>query len=369
MRSALPRSYTTLVPELVDEAQHVVPYAFDTDTNYPLWESVVHLVARVANRAIIGVPGCRDEAFLALQVAVAEQAIPVAQVLRWFPVVCRPFVWSVFSALAGSRESCLAKLMPYVQQRVVDSGKEDPATVLDLLLKHAPESELSDLRTLALRVTHLNMAAIHTSSIFLTHSLFEIARLPAPQLALLRQEMDDAVAAEGGICSKAALSNFHLLDSLLKEVGRYHMQVSVGSSRMVMQPITLSDGTLLPAGCAVSLAHEPIHFDTKTYPDPYTFKPFRFAHLRTADGDTTSNVKHTFTHLANEYIVFGTGPRACPGRFFASLTIKILVYEILREFDLAFPDGASTQPQPFAFNGFILPNQKATLRFVKRDMK
>lgn len=51
---------------------------------------MVHLVARISNRAVIGLPGCRNEAFLRHQVRVAEQAFPVSQLLNWFPAFIQP---------------------------------------------------------------------------------------------------------------------------------------------------------------------------------------------------------------------------------------------------------------------------------------
>jgi hypothetical protein len=41
-------------------------------------------------------------------------------------------------------------------------------------------------------------------------------------MAEIRSEIQAAIASEGGVCNKAAVGKFHLLDSLLKEVGRYH---------------------------------------------------------------------------------------------------------------------------------------------------
>lgn len=51
---------------------------------------MVHLVARVSNRAMIGAPGCRDKIFLRRQVSLAEQVIPMSQFLNWFPQFMKP---------------------------------------------------------------------------------------------------------------------------------------------------------------------------------------------------------------------------------------------------------------------------------------
>lgn len=93
---------------------------------------------------------------------------------------------------------------------------------------------------LAVRVVHLNIASIHTTfvifylltqivaesplnrGIFLTHSLFELASLSPEQIQEIRSEVEAAIEAEGGVCNKAAVGKFYMLDSLLKEIGRFH---------------------------------------------------------------------------------------------------------------------------------------------------
>jgi hypothetical protein len=62
----------------------------------------------------------------------------------------------------------------------------------------------------------------HGSGIFTTHALFELARMPANQVEEIRAEIVAAIDSEGGVTNKAAVGKFYLLDSLLKEIGRFH---------------------------------------------------------------------------------------------------------------------------------------------------
>ncbi|KAJ7741615.1 cytochrome P450, partial [Mycena olivaceomarginata] len=178
------------------------------------------------------------------------------------------------------------------------------------------------------------------SSISTTHALFELARLPPAQPALTRAEIEQAIGSEGGVCNKVAVGKFFLLDSLLKEVGKYHSLFAVGSSRVILHETILANGAVIPRGSVVSLAPKPLHLIPKVYPDPMTFDPFRFAKLRhegKLDGaklDPASDVRNTFTSLSNDYSVFGVGMHACPGLFFASLKIKIILAEILVNYDV-----------------------------------
>ncbi|KAJ6528398.1 cytochrome P450 [Mycena sp. CBHHK59/15] len=374
LKTDLTRALQSLVPEILEETQLAIPEHLKmTDSTHsvtvPALETLVHLVARVSNRAMIGAPGCRNEKFLKRQVSVAEQTIAMAQVLNWFPHFAHRAVWKLFSVLAGSKDEAVRLLSPYLQSRIeyAQQIKDNPSTITDLLLRYAPEEDINDVQRLAVRVVFLNMASIHTTSIFTTHALFELARMPPAHIEQIRVEITGAIDSEGGVCNKAAVGKFHMLDSLLKEVGRFHSLFAVGSSRLTLREAVIADGVVIPEGSVVSLAPRPLHFNPQVYPDPHTFDPFRFSKLRTGDS-FIPDVQRSFTNLSNDYIVFGVGKHACPGRFFAALKIKLILAEILLNYDVAFPVGASKTPKPFAFNNFTVPNRTAKLVFTIRKM-
>ncbi|KAJ7658499.1 cytochrome P450 [Mycena rosella] len=370
IRSDLTKALRSLVPEMLEETQMAIPEylkitASATSVVIPLFPTMVHLVARVGNRAMIGAPGCRNEKFLKKQVSVAEEVIPMSQVLNWFPGFLRPAVWKLFCVTVGAKDDAVKLVTPYVQSRIEYAQQDNPSTITDLLLRYAPEEDLLDVPKLAVRVVHLNMAAIHTSGIFTTHALFELARMPPAQVEEIRAEILAAIDSEGGVCNKAAVGKFYKLDSLLKEIGRFHSLFAVGSSRVTLREAVIADGTVLPQGSVVAFAPKPLHHNSQVYRDPYTFDPFRFAKLRTGD-NAARDVQQSFTNLSNDYIVFGLGKHGCPGRFFAALMIKVIVSELLLSYELAFPEGASQMPKPFAFNIFTVPNPSAKLVFTRR---
>ncbi|KAJ6625979.1 cytochrome P450 [Mycena sp. CBHHK59/15] len=370
IRSDLTKALRSLVPEMLEEAQLAIPEHIKiagsaASCTIPVFETMVHLVARVSNRAMIGAPGCRNEKFLKHQVRVAEEVIPMSQVLNWFPGLLRPAVWKLFSVLAGSKDQAVKLVTPYVQARIEYAQQDNPSTITDLLLRYAPEEDLKDVPKLAVRVVHLNMAAIHTSGIFTTHALLELAKMPADQVDAIRAEILAAIASEGGVCNKDAVGKFYMLDSLLKEIGRFHSLFAVGSSRLTLREAVIADGTVLPPGSVVAFAPKPLHHNPEVYADPYTFDPFRFSKLRTGS-NTLRDIQQAFTNLSNDYIVFGLGKHGCPGRFFAALKVKTILSEILLNYDVSFPEGASRTPKPFAFNIFTVPSPTAKLVFTKR---
>lgn len=49
--------------------------------------------------------------------------------------------------------------------------------------------------------------------------------------------------------------------------------------------------------------------------------------------------KHQFVSLDGFNMNFGAGRYACPGRFFASMELKLLLAKLLLQFDFEFPPG------------------------------
>jgi cytochrome P450 len=102
------------------------------------------------------------------------------------------------------------------------------------------------------------------------------------------------------------------LDSTLREVGRFYALSCVSLGRRLIKPVSLADGTVLPSGYNIVVPLAPIHFDASVYPEPEKFDCFRFSKLRDTE---ESVVKHGFTTIEKNFLPFGLGRHACPGRF------------------------------------------------------
>ena len=103
---------------------------------------------------------------------------------------------------------------------------------------------------------------------------------------------------------------------------------------------------LLPHGtavgfCAPYIPNSKVPANTlinnPSQPSLEIFAPWRFSNLRSLPGEGT---KHQFVSANADNTVFGVGPHACPGRFFASNEIKIVLAEFIKSYDLALgPNG------------------------------
>ncbi len=90
--------------------------------------------------------------------------------------------------------------------------------------------------------------------------------------------------------------------------------------RKVVDPngFKFSNGITLPYGSFVSAISDAMHHDPVFYPNPHTFDGYRFyelgrGHLNGGD-EAEYNVRHAFTSLSANWLLWGLGRHACPGR-------------------------------------------------------
>lgn len=127
--------------------------------------------------------------------------------------------------------------------------------------------------------------------------------------------------------------------------------VAVSFNRIALSPLTLSSGIEIPAGTHFSVASRNILFDPEVTPDPDTFDGLRYYKLRKNATDTH---KYDFASVDGTNMNFGAGRYACPGRFFASMELKLLLAQLILNFDFRFPLGTSRRPL-LVLDGFVAP--------------
>jgi cytochrome P450 len=84
-------------------------------------------------------------------------------------------------------------------------------------------------------------------------------------------------------------------------------RVTVSLTRIALKDFTFHDGTVVPKGSLVSAASITRHLNDDIYPNAHQFDGFRFAKIREAEGQGTTN---QFVATSNDYIAFGHGKHA-----------------------------------------------------------
>lgn len=172
----------------------------------------------------------------------------------------------------------------------------------------------------------------------------------------------------------------------------------VSFHRIVKEPLTLSDGLLLPPGTHICFPSGPLSKDPAFIENPQVFDGFRWCqdlsernalnpaangtnHVSKDDGlEKEANEKRSnrnmvrststsFVSLSPANMHFGFGRQACPGRFFAANTIKAIMSRIIMEYDLKFEDSqVGCRPRNIVVGEHIFPNTKSAVLFRKREI-
>ncbi|KAH9915638.1 cytochrome P450 [Amylocystis lapponica] len=369
VRSQLTRSLDRIYPQLYEEAVSAItdelPLKGDGWITVKLMDVATQVVSRTSNRAFVGLPVCRDPDYCALTKEFAKSVIMCASVVNLFPAILQPIVGRFTSILGPSTVRGAKYLGPVIQERhrmrqeFGEDWTNKPDDFLQLLMDAAPPEE-NTITTLTARVLTMNFAAIHTTSTAFTQALYRIASNPSEYLPPLREEIETVVSQEGW--AKSSVGKMRKLDSFLKETLRMAPLAAVLTTRRTRKDHTFSDGTHIPAGTYVSTPVLGIHRDDEIYPNADQFDPWRFSNMRAEDGEGT---KHQFVSTTVDYIPFGHGRHACPGRFFAAMELKTMIAHIITMYDVKM-ENEGVFPPSMSFATAIIPDMKAKVMFRKR---
>lgn len=154
-------------------------------------------------------------------------------------------------------------------------------------------------------------------------------------------------------------------------------------TRKCQVDIKLSNGIVLPKGTFIGVAAQANALDPQCFDKPDEFDGFRFEKLRSLPGNDSKFQVRALQSLRlvhprdvlvltalNQFVTtnnadqlhWGVGTHACPGRFFASYEIKMLLSEILLNYDLKLPSGME-RPPDIGRDIRIVPNPFAEVLF------
>ncbi|KAH7048238.1 putative cytochrome P450 [Macrophomina phaseolina] len=362
-------------PELVEE----VIYAFDKEIGRPsTWKNVVaakisgDVIHRVTNRVLVGPTLCRDETFLQTSQRFTSTLLPAAV---WTNFMTFGPLRRTFSKLTtffhkSQLEASIKLLTPVIEQRMNQRRAGKPADLSDSIEWFIEIAEnMNDPRELTVRrlaenVLHLLFAANSAPGALVTQMVYEVLMNPQ-YLKLLREEIDSSIQAHGSWTADA-LANMIVLDGFVRETLRMYPPGSIACSRTVTtDSYTLHDGTKLPKGSQFAFPVLAIQMDAANYKDASTFDPYRFVD-RDVNGKSRSNTLLSTTVTA-EYLPFGYGKHACPGRFFGILEAKLVFAKLVQDYDFEWAEPVSARPPNISIEGMVPPNQTQVIKIKAKS--
>ncbi|KAK0447130.1 cytochrome P450 [Armillaria borealis] len=361
VRGALTRNIATCFADVQDEIKVAfrdnIPMTEDW-VEIPAYETILQIVCRASNRMFVGLPLCRNREYIKLNINYTIEIFTFARIINLLPTVLK---MQVILTQYSKAEKFLGETIRERMHQQDIYGKDWPGKPNDLVswlldIIYGDDTKRS-VKDHCSRVLALNTAAIHTTSMTFTTALYALASHPE-YAETLREEVEPIINEEG--CTKAAMGKMNQLDSFLKEAQRVYGNMGVfGMHRTTRKDFVFSDGMVVPAGVQIVVASLSTHTDEENYEDPLEFKPWRFSEKRKQEGE---GIRHHMATPSLDFVFFGHGRPACPGRFFAVNELKALMSHVLLNFDVKI----DKFPTPVWFSDNQMPNQSSKVLFRKR---
>lgn len=279
----------TITP-LFEETRHAV------DKNIGLckeWKLIkVHhqslqLVARLTGRIFVGAELSRNKDWTKASIQTTEDTFAAAFILWYFhwlirPLIawCLPQIWNV-----QRHNRRMAQLIsPFIRERLSAMSKPDSRPSFDMLQYFLENFSNKNPVYQGKLHSAVNVAAIHTTSMNVTHLLFDLAAYPE-YIAPLRDEIETALLENNSVVDRNFLNKLRKLDSFMRESQRISPPQIVSMGRKVQADTVLSDGVTLPEGCLVACDAWSATRDPEVWDEPEKFDGFRFERLRTMPGN------------------------------------------------------------------------------------
>ncbi|SMQ45742.1 unnamed protein product [Zymoseptoria tritici ST99CH_3D7] len=384
----LPLMTADVYEELVLAMERVWAPKQDEWTTVKVLESTMKIVGQAANRMLCGPELCRNPVWLEATRRHAITAFATGFMLRPFPGWTHPITGRI-AAIPHllSLRKCKRMCTPIIEERLRNTldptttkTSEAPFDLLQWIVEDTiqcaqAESKTIDMDMIVRQLLILIVAAIHTTTIMTTHTLLDLYSHPDANTYVegLREECERVFAESGGKWTKVAVDKLIRVDSTIRESMRLYPFVDLSLRRTILPPagVTLSDGTHIPQGVTLGFTGPFIHRDPTFYPEnPEDWDGFRFSRPRErgikADLETILEQKNTaMTAVQVDFLTFGLGRHACPGRFFASQEMKLMLAHIVMNYDVRVAGGK--RPPTANIAGNYLPDESAKLEIKLRE--
>ncbi|GIK07513.1 hypothetical protein Aspvir_003179 [Aspergillus viridinutans] len=340
-------------------------------TPVPLYSSILGIVCLLSSRVFVGLPLSRDEEWTRTTMQYSLDAGHEAHSLSPYPSLLRPLVAPfILKRLSQHRAVARRMLQPVLDKITAGHRGNSAATgqsvetggdLMRYIMGHYKGK--ATLELLARDQLSATFVAMHTTTICITQTLFDLAARPE-YLAPLREELAQVLATDGahdGRLHKASMVKLRKMDSFVRESQRMNPPGLVSMLRRVTsrEGLHLSTGHVIPYGSVVGIS---AHEVTRSYPDGDKFDGFRFCKLREQPGQATL---HQLVATGPDHLAFGHGTHGCPGRFFAASEIKVILAYLLQNYDIRLEDGA-TRPENLHVGCTVTPSSDAKVLFRKR---
>ncbi|KAG2223854.1 hypothetical protein INT45_012727, partial [Circinella minor] len=321
---------------------------------------VQRMVARASASVFVGEELCKDsdliDIFQNLTTDIGSLLRPKIPIMMFFPRLMglQMRILGKFSPeVQKYRQNMIKGMSPEIQRRLDganDPNFERPDDILQDILEDNPAEPGTSVAEHCVNwMFSLIFASVHTTSENATVVIYRLLEHPKLMEELL-EEQNEVLRRHGVEAGKGSeafsfniIKEFVKLDSVCREALRLKNQYfELPHTNISGKNVVLSNGVVIPPDQDVYINYWYNHRDSSykgaTADVELTeFKPYRFV-----------DTGRPSTKVSDDFLLFGEGKHACPGRWFAIQEIKTIISLLLRDYSLRpaekikFPDSIMT---------------------------
>jgi cytochrome P450 len=299
------------------------------------WDTLTVLISSISCPCFAGSKVGYNKELNVRMASFTQKVIRAGAVVTLLPEWASNFIVSRFLSVEKEMDLIMKLLVPELEKiRDGVEGADDEVTFTSMALTLPTEDgSQRSVKNAAYFFNAIALASIHTTSHFTSFALHELSCRPElvkdlrDELATLTERTPETV------------SKLPLMDSFFRESLRHNGDF-LGLRHLALNDTTISSGHVIPKGSLVVCAVDQMHRDERYVPDYQvtgnarpTLPLDQFDAYRFYGKDVTS------TTLGVEYLAFGLGAHACPGRFFAANEIKYVISEMISRFNIRTKSG------------------------------
>jgi cytochrome P450 len=230
------------------------------------------------------------------------------------------------------------EMIGHARERMRNAPGEPPRNLLEamLALRDEPNSGFSDDDVYA-NILTLLLAGEDTTAYSLAWAMYILAGDPGLQSRLHRAALE-ALGEARVPMTFADTTKLGLFEGVALEAMRMRPVTPLNFAEATEN--TELAGIEIPKGTPVFLLTRPATLDDNNFQDANDFKPERWIGPR--ESTRTGHNTRAFLH-------FGAGPRFCPGRYLATLEMKMVLATLSRNFFIEYAEDPSITREVFAF--------------------
>lgn len=303
------------LPAIVDEGRSAFAKILGRSEEWRevgMWDASFQVVTRTANRLLFGEDLAKDPDFLKLSIDYSFTMFGGADMVRAYPSWMKSLIIAWKTGIYAEKKRFMNHLGPIITERLAlmeqyekegrmaEFNKIKANDAIQWVLDITPP-EKRDVPMLVWRMIHIDISAVHTSSVTFLDCMNELAARPEIHDDL-REEIRTVFEQDNGEWRKQGLTKLVKMDSFMRETVRFSPLFAGQLDRVVIRDTKLSDGTLLPKDTYVTTPSFAMYMDDKYYEDAHVFDPYRYAKKRAVPGQETL---HSFVQTTPSFLHFG----------------------------------------------------------------